>query len=413
MRERIREILKETFVQEEDFVLVVKARTKLYHGSGEDFDPDRLGVGGYDKILWTVDDPIIARSYIPVSGASILISTDHIRQPTESKDVQQLQRMLGIDYDYSKVKWERHNAVSYPPAPVFEKLFPRNDYKVKDKDYKGDLFEFTDTQKRDSDINAYINERLREMVYKPMDKSSYRNNLSWRIRIHRGRVLKGNERSQGRLFIIHPKEDLRILDMTMGGKIESDLMNPDYHRHDWFQKAKEEGYDGIRINDFAQFDSEGNVGHRSIGFFTETLPKLSWTVQEGVSHPKDLREVVSLMTEEADKAEMERKLERLRKLLERIHPVEVWLYYSNSGCLILSSLVVEKEFRNTGVGSKVMQEIVDFADQNGLIIGATPSSDLGGSKRRVEEFNKKFGFVYNRGRNKSFKIRETMIRYPQ
>lgn len=288
MKRRIRKILIEALIQEEDLVLIVQAGTKLYHGSGEDFDPKDLGVGGYDNILWTTTNSVIARSYIPVSGMSIMLSTDHIRQPNESKDIQQLQRMLGIEYDYSKVKWEHNRAVSYYPAPLFEKMFPREEYQSEEIGYGGKPFIYTDSGKRNADINEYINSRLKEMGYDPMNRASYGNDYSWRIKVDRGKVLRGDEMSQGRLFIIQPKEDLRILDTTMGGKIEPDLSNVDYHRHDWFQQAEQEGYDGIRINDFAQVHGHGNVGHTSIGFFKETLSKLKWTVQEGVSHPADL-----------------------------------------------------------------------------------------------------------------------------
>ena len=34
-----------------------------------------------------------------------------------------------------------------------------------------------------------------------------------------------------------------------------------------FQKVEKDGYDGIKINDYAQVESEGNFGHTSIGLF--------------------------------------------------------------------------------------------------------------------------------------------------
>jgi len=68
--------------------------------------------------------------------------------------------------------------------------------------------------------------------------------------------------------------------------------------------------------------------------------------------------------------------------------------------------------RNTGIGSKVMNDLTDKADAEGAIIALTPDNTYGGSKTRLTQFYKRFGFVPNKGRNKDFRYRETMIRYP-
>jgi GNAT superfamily N-acetyltransferase len=78
----------------------------------------------------------------------------------------------------------------------------------------------------------------------------------------------------------------------------------------------------------------------------------------------------------------------------------------------LSKIVVPKELRNQGVGSSVMQDLIDYADQTGKQVRLSPSSDFGGSPTRLKKFYKEFGFVDNRGRNKDFSTRETMIRKP-
>jgi len=60
-----------------------------------------------------------------------------------------------------------------------------------------------------------------------------------------------------------------------------------------------------------------------------------------------------------------------------------------------------------------MQRIVDMADQEGKIIALTPDTAFGGTKSRLIKFYKRFGFVPNKGRNKTFDFREIMVRYPQ
>lgn len=87
--------------------------------------------------------------------------------------------------------------------------------------------------------------------------------------------------------------------------------------------------------------------------------------------------------------------------------------YEKNGAINLSRIVVPKDIRNTGVGSNVMSDLVRYADETGQKIALTPSSDFGGSVSRLKEFYKRYGFVENKGKNKDFTIRETMIRLPQ
>lgn len=79
----------------------------------------------------------------------------------------------------------------------------------------------------------------------------------------------------------------------------------------------------------------------------------------------------------------------------------------------LSRIVVPKELRGQGIGSTVMQDLIDYADQLGKQVRLSPTSDFGGSPTRLKKFYKEFGFVENRGRNKDFSTRETMIRNPK
>ena len=87
--------------------------------------------------------------------------------------------------------------------------------------------------------------------------------------------------------------------------------------------------------------------------------------------------------------------------------------YENKGSLILSRIVVDDNSRDSGIGTKVMNDLIEYADNNGQIIALTPSSDFGGNKNRLIQFYKKFGFKANKGHHKSFEFRDAMIRYPK
>jgi GNAT superfamily N-acetyltransferase len=76
-------------------------------------------------------------------------------------------------------------------------------------------------------------------------------------------------------------------------------------------------------------------------------------------------------------------------------------------------IVVPKDQRNKGVGTKVMEEVVAYADKEGKRLILTPSTSFGGtSVKRLVDFYKSIGFVENKGKNKDFTIRDSMYRNP-
>lgn len=85
----------------------------------------------------------------------------------------------------------------------------------------------------------------------------------------------------------------------------------------------------------------------------------------------------------------------------------------SKGTISLSQIVVPKSDRNTGKGTAAMQALVDYADRTGQRIVLSPSGDFGGSKKRLIDFYKRFGFVENKGKTKDFTTMESMYRAPK
>lgn len=79
----------------------------------------------------------------------------------------------------------------------------------------------------------------------------------------------------------------------------------------------------------------------------------------------------------------------------------------------LSKVVVPKEMRGSGRGSAFMGELTRLADDDAAKLALSPSSDFGGSKARLEQFYRRFGFVPNKGRARDFEIMESMYRDPR
>ncbi len=109
--------------------------------------------------------------------------------------------------------------------------------------------------------------------------------------------------------------------------------------------------------------------------------------------------------------------ESLESLIQGWMPlgVEIDAYlHSEKRILHISRIMVQKDLRKQGLGTKAMEDLAAFADQFGLMITLSPSTDFGGSSvDRLKRFYGRFGFVRNKGRNKIWEIRETMYRRPR
>ncbi len=81
--------------------------------------------------------------------------------------------------------------------------------------------------------------------------------------------------------------------------------------------------------------------------------------------------------------------------------------------ITLHSIIVPENKRGEGIGSSVMENLIELADVNGLIISLTPSKDFGGTLSKLNKFYKRFGFVPNSGSNKDYRTKESMIRHPK
>lgn len=85
----------------------------------------------------------------------------------------------------------------------------------------------------------------------------------------------------------------------------------------------------------------------------------------------------------------------------------------DGGLATLSKVVVPPEQRGQGVGSAFMRDLTQAADADGAQLALSPASDFGGSKARLLDFYKRFGFVPNKGRNIDYEISESMYRTPK
>jgi GNAT superfamily N-acetyltransferase len=105
----------------------------------------------------------------------------------------------------------------------------------------------------------------------------------------------------------------------------------------------------------------------------------------------------------------------LNDLIESKHGDVLDGFYTseNVDTIILSQVAIKKEFRDSGHGTKIMEDICKYADEHRKTVYLSPSKDFGASSvDRLKRFYKRFGFVENKGRNKDWTSRETMFRRP-
>jgi len=129
----------------------------------------------------------------------------------------------------------------------------------------------------------------------------------------------------------------------------------------------------------------------------------------------------ALYTPEENQAQAGIATKSVSELAERLKGMEgvktLNLYETNNGDLKLDTLIIDKDKRNKGIGSNVMNEINSFADESGKRVVLTPAvkDDFQGttSRNRLVKYYKGHGFQENKGRKKDYSISEGMIREPQ
>jgi GNAT superfamily N-acetyltransferase len=111
----------------------------------------------------------------------------------------------------------------------------------------------------------------------------------------------------------------------------------------------------------------------------------------------------------------ENEEQKFAQYLSDKYGAEVRLYLTRNNDLKVDHLVVPKNMRNRGVGTAIMNEIVQYADKNGyriILQTATKDPYIGTtSTGRLKKFYKQFGFKENKG--KDFSISENMLRSPE
>lgn len=83
------------------------------------------------------------------------------------------------------------------------------------------------------------------------------------------------------------------------------------------------------------------------------------------------------------------------------------------GIAFLGRIQVDEDKQGQGLATSVMEDVAEFADKHSLQVQLSPTDSFGSNEARLTEFYKRFGFVENKGKNKSMEISNTMYRLPE
>lgn len=82
--------------------------------------------------------------------------------------------------------------------------------------------------------------------------------------------------------------------------------------------------------------------------------------------------------------------------------------------LTLTKIEINPEYQKRGYATQAMNQIVDYANKNNLIIILTPEAYKPGglSTNKLKEWYKSFGFIMNKGKQKDFEHMHLMYKLP-
>lgn len=82
--------------------------------------------------------------------------------------------------------------------------------------------------------------------------------------------------------------------------------------------------------------------------------------------------------------------------------------------LTLNKIEIYPEYRSMGYATQAMNQIIDYANKNNLIIILTPEAYKSGglSTKKLTDWYKSFGFILNKGKHKDFEHMHLLYKLP-
>lgn len=213
----------------------------LFHSTAEPIVGPLYGDGL--GILWTARDPWVSAQYIPNAGSEALLARPDTWTMKE------------------RVRPQRHGF-------VYRLACELSGMECEDVSWSWDgsaqSWRVPDGWPTHADVVAYVED---ELGYAANENGVYY------IRESGGAVMPAGWQIQGQVFVTLD-DDLVFKDVRRSE--DPDLQEREYYDGAAFDRALDEGYDGVIINDHCQADDYGNVPHVSHGLNAVGLAKAEW-----------------------------------------------------------------------------------------------------------------------------------------
>lgn len=143
----------------------------------------------------------------------------------------------------------------------------------------------------------------------------------------------------------------------------------------------------------------------------------TWKDKTGKTVAKTIRGQL-VKVEDVDEFDAEDELNDFAQQMREKHGLKSFeLMFNQLGDIRLDSIIVDKTKQRQGSGTAAMEDLVRYADAHGkrlLLTPAQKNSEHGTtSSARLKKFYRRFGFVPNSGRNKDFRVSDSMVRNPR
>lgn len=222
----------------------------LFHGTSEHFEG--LPKPGSDRLFWTALNPATAQSYIPATGGKVIagftrFEKDHSVPPHQNDPFYSIALTLCA----SEPDNVQRDFLGRATSHRIPKGWPT----------------YEDVAKHIERVLGYENQHQGSGSHRYVMRST-----GWDAQRRLPLIVHNDFKEVGRLLMIEGFEHLRLLDISTG---EGDLTDPQHSKLRLFAQAEAQGYDGVIIDDFAQTENWGNVGHTSVGFFAHAIGDLN------------------------------------------------------------------------------------------------------------------------------------------
>lgn len=311
---------------------------------------------------------------------------DVLKVDVISKDLETINKTISENFENADEHpiYEPHITLAYVQKGKGDELVGEETFK--DEEFEIKDFYFTTPKEERFELTAFKAKRdvINEIEIDAYNKGRYLS-TEYAIRIFEGDSEDVEEIDHADTLEEAKKQAIRLLDGIENGRaVISEMEWRRYKNKNKWSLDEPDTSDDFDETDIVIIEKvDGEIMERPVGEFDVKM---------------------------AAKIKAEVDIHKLDKLVEEKYPgVQLWTtYHAPSNSLTIDKIIVPKEQRNQGIGTEVMNMVIDFANKHKLTLALTPSSDFGWNKKRLEKWYKGFGFK----KNQDFAISEHLSRKP-